>query len=320
LRRLRAWEVLVRERRSFVSRKKAGDDRAGSPKITLRDPVAALRQNRTLAKAIVRFSLLCHAAVLLSLGVLYLPDGALRWLEIAGYSSLTLAFLFVLFLSNLGLCRTAGAAVLELRTANKLTLLRFALVAPIVLIIADAHLVAGLVLYGVSGITDMADGYIARRRGQETRFGVMMDPIADILTTAGVFGVLYARELVPWWVVAVLVARYASLGLGSLLLTLFVGPIEFKSTITGKIVGVLQAAAVILILALTAAGVQWKDRLGAYLFPFIALIFASVIVSKLVIAVRHIRGGPAHVGSQGRSRRLSTDLGDADAQPRRRDG
>jgi len=311
----------VRERKSFVSRKKAGDDRAGSPKIPLRDPVAALRQNRTLAKAIVRFSLLCHAAVLLSLGVLYLPDGALRWLEIAGYSSLTLAFLFVLLLSNLGLCRTAeGAAVLGLRAANKLTLLRFALVAPIVLIIADAHLVAGLVLYGVSGITDMADGYIARRRGQETRFGVMMDPIADILTTAGVFGVLYARGLVPWWVVAVLVARYASLGLGSLLLTLFVGPIEFKSTITGKIVGVLQAAAVILILALTAAGVQWKDRLGAYLFPFIALIFASVIVSKLVIAVRHIRGGSAHVGSQGKSRRLSTDLGDADAQPRGGDG
>jgi cardiolipin synthase len=311
----------VRERRSFVSRKKTGDDRTGSPKIPVRDPVAALRQNRTLAKAIVRFSLLCHAVVLLSLGVLYLPDGALRWLEIAGYSSVTLAFLFVLLLSNLGLFRTAeGAAVLELRAANKLTLLRFALVAPIVLIIADAHLVAGLVLYGVSGITDMADGYIARRRGQETRFGVMMDPIADILTTAGVFGVLYAQELVPWWVVAVLVARYASLGLGSLLLTLFVGPIEFKSTITGKIVGVLQAAAVILILALTAAGVQWKDRLGAYLFPFIALIFASVIVSKLVIAVRHIRGGSAHVGSQGKSRRLSTDLGDADAQPRGGDG
>lgn len=311
----------MRERRSFVSRKKTGDDRTGSPKIPVRDPVAALRQNRTLAKAIVRFSLLCHAAVLLSLGVLYLPDGALRWLEIAGYSSVTLAFLFVLLLSNLGLFRTAeGAAVLELRAANKLTLLRFALVAPIVLIIADAHLVAGLVLYGVSGITDMADGYIARRGGQETRFGVMMDPIADILTTAGVFGVLYAQELVPWWVVAVLVARYASLGLGSLLLTLFVGPIEFKSTITGKIVGVLQAAAVILILALTAAGVQWKDRLGAYLFPFIALIFASVIVSKLVIAVRHIRGGSAHVGSQGKSRRLSTDLGDADAQPRGGDG
>ena len=311
----------MRERRSFVSRKKTGDDRTGSPKIQVRDPVAALRQNRTLAKAIVRFSLLCHAVVLLSLGVLYLPDGALRWLEIAGYSSVTLAFLFVLLLSNLGLFRTAeGAAVLELRAANKLTLLRFALVAPIVLIIADAHLVAGLVLYGVSGITDMADGYIARRRGQETRFGVMMDPIADILTTAGVFGVLYAQELVPWWVVAVLVARYASLGLGSLLLTLFVGPIEFKSTITGKIVGVLQAAAVILILALTAAGVQWKDRLGAYLFPFIALIFASVIVSKLVIAVRHIRGGSAHVGSQGKSRRLSTDLGDADAQPRGGDG
>ena len=311
----------MRERRNLVRRKKTGDDRAGSTKIPGRGPKATPERNRTIAKAIVRFSLLGHAAVLLSLGVLYLPDGVPRWLEIAGYSSVTLACLFVLLLSNLGLFRTAdGTASPELGTANKLTLLRFTLVAPIVLVIADGHLVAGLVLYAVSGITDVADGYIARRRGEETRFGVMMDPVADILTTAGVFGALYAQGFVPWWVVAVLVARYASLGLGSLLLTLFVGPIEFKSTVTGKIVGVLQAAAGMLILMLTAVGVGWKDRLGAYLFPFLALIFASVIVSKLVIAVRHIRGGPAHVGSQGRSRRLSTDLGDADAQPRRRDG
>jgi cardiolipin synthase len=166
----------------------------------------------------------------------------------------------------------------------------------------------------------VADGYIARRRHEETRFGVIMDPIADILTTTGVFGILLARGLVPWWVVAVLLARYVSLGLGALLLTLFVGPIVYKATVTGKIVGVLQASAVILILVLTAAGVEWQESLGPYLFPFLALIFAWVIVSKVVIAVRHIRGGDSHVGSQRGSGRLSADIGDADAQPRRRDG
>jgi len=283
--------------------------------------MTTFEKNRTLAAAIVRFSVLCHAALLVLILGLYAPRESARWLEIAGYSTAALALLLALFLRNLGLFRTAGgAAVTALGTANKLTLLRFSMVAPMAFVIADGHLAAGVVLYAASGITDVADGYIARRRRDETQFGVMMDPVADILTTAGVFGVLFARGLVPWWVAAVLLARYASLGLGSLLLTLFVGPIAYKATITGKIVGVLQAAAVILILTLTAAKVEWQERVGTYLFPFLALIFAWVIVSKLVIAARHIRGGPSHVGSQRGPDRFSADTGDADAQPRRGDG
>jgi len=257
----------------------------------------------------------------------YIPGETARWAGIAGYSTAALALLLVLFLLNLGLFRKAGAAApgpaaaaSGLGPANKLTLLRFVMVAPMVFVIADGHLVTGVLLYLASGITDVADGYLARRRRDETQFGVIMDPVADILTTAGVFGVLFARDLVPWWVLAVLLVRYASLGLGSVLLTLCVGPIAYKATVTGKIVGVLQAAAVILILALTAAKIEWQDRLGAFLFPFLASIFAWVIVSKMVIAARHIRGGRSHGGSQGRSCRLSADIGDADAEPRRRDG
>lgn len=263
--------------------------------------------------------------MLLVLAGLYLPAETARWIEISAYSTAALALLLVLFLSNLRLFRTAGGAAsvsaaasvpasasvsaaaapggtgadAVLGAANKLTLLRFVMVAPMVCVIADSHLVAGVVLYAASGITDVADGYIARRRRDETQFGVMMDPAADVLTTAGVFGALFARGLVPWWVAAVLLVRYASLGVGSLLLTLLVGPIAYKATITGKIVGVLQAAAVILILVLTAAKVEWQGSLGVYLFPFLALVFAWVIVSKLVIAWRHIKGGRANAGSQG---------------------
>lgn len=285
----------------FLPREKSGNgDPDGAARRGALGALSALRWNRTLAIAIVRFSILCHAALLLLLAGLYAPAGTARWIEISAYSTAALAFLLLLFLMNLGLFRTAGgAAVNVLGPANKLTLLRFVMVAPTVFVIADSRLVAGVLLYAASGITDVADGYIARRRRDETQFGVIMDPVADIITTTGVFGVLFARGLVPWWVVAVLLARYASLGLGSLLLTWLVGPIAYKATITGKIVGVLQAAAVILILALTAAKVEWRESLGAYLFPFLALIFAWVIVSKLVIAARHIRGGRSNAGSQG---------------------
>jgi cardiolipin synthase len=312
----------LREGKNFVPREKASTGKpGGAARGPSRAPTATSPENRTLAIAIVRFSVLCHAAALFSIAALYLPRAGARWLEIAGYSTAALSLLLLLFLSNLRLFHTsAGTPVKGLGAANKLTLLRFVMVAPMAFVIADGRLIAGIALYAASGITDVADGYIARRRRDETRFGVMMDPIADILTTAGVFGVLFARGLVPWWVAAVLLVRYASLGIGALLLALFTGPVAYRATVTGKIVGVLQAAAVILILGLTAAKVDWQESVGRYLFPFLASIFAWVIVSKLVIAARHIRGGRSNAGSQGGSRRVSADRGDADAQPRERDG
>lgn len=58
-----------------------------------------------------------------------------------------------------------------------------------------------------SGITDYLDGWIARRFEMTSRVGAMLDPIADrlyIFTT--VLGLAY-REIIPWWVVAILIAR-----------------------------------------------------------------------------------------------------------------
>ena len=69
-----------------------------------------------------------------------------------------------------------------------------------------ADLVAVAVL-AVSGITDWADGVIARRTGQSTRLGRMLDPLVDRLTIAATLIGLALRDLVPWWLVALLAAR-----------------------------------------------------------------------------------------------------------------
>jgi cardiolipin synthase len=280
-----------------------------------------LKKNRALAQAIARFFLWCQAAVLAIAAFLYFPSDAGGFAELAVYSAVGFACILALVLFNVGLFRSReGIPEKRLGTANKLTLVRFVLVVPVVVLIAHGRLIPALALYVVSGATDVADGVAARRRGEQTQFGVMMDPAADIFTTAGVFGVLYAKGLVPWWVLTVLAVRYASLFAGSILLSFIVGPISFNATPVGKIVGVLQTAAVILIVTLAAAHVEWQERIGAYLYPFLAMIFGSVIISQLVIGIRHIREGTAHVGSQGEPGRLSTDPGDADAQPRRGDG
>lgn len=69
---------------------------------------------------------------------------------------------------------------------------------------ADA---AAVVVLVASGGTDWLDGRIARRWNQVSRVGQLLDPMADRLFVLSAVVVLGLREIVPWWVVAVLLLR-----------------------------------------------------------------------------------------------------------------
>ncbi len=67
------------------------------------------------------------------------------------------------------------------------------------------------VLLMVSGVTDYLDGYLARRLRQVSRLGTLLDPLADRLYIASTVLALAIRDVIPWWLVGVLVARDAYL-------------------------------------------------------------------------------------------------------------
>jgi cardiolipin synthase len=67
--------------------------------------------------------------------------------------------------------------------------------------------VAAFCLLAVSGITDWADGAIARATGQISRLGQILDPLADRLYIAATLLGLALRGIIPWWLLALLVAR-----------------------------------------------------------------------------------------------------------------
>lgn len=64
-----------------------------------------------------------------------------------------------------------------------------------------------VVLLVVSGVTDWLDGKIARATGQISRLGQLLDPLADRLYIAATLFGLALRELVPWWLVILLLSR-----------------------------------------------------------------------------------------------------------------
>jgi cardiolipin synthase len=75
-----------------------------------------------------------------------------------------------------------------------------------------------IVVLAVGGFTDWLDGKLARWLNQSSRLGELLDPAVDrlyILATLLAFGI---REIVPWWLIGVLVGRDLVLGVGLLLL------------------------------------------------------------------------------------------------------
>lgn len=96
----------------------------------------------------------------------------------------------------------ARGRTVKLNAANVLTLIRIAAIPVVVLCFFSplpyARPVAGIV-FGIAAITDLFDGYVARKYQQVSRFGEFLDPVADKLMVAIVL-VLLVQQDPDWYV------------------------------------------------------------------------------------------------------------------------
>jgi cardiolipin synthase len=90
---------------------------------------------------------------------------------------------------------------------NVLSLLRLVLVPVFCWLIVNRHDGWAIVALAVSGISDYLDGMLARRWGQVSRIGQLLDPTADRLYIVSIVIALAWRDVVPWWLVVLLVSR-----------------------------------------------------------------------------------------------------------------
>jgi len=109
---------------------------------------------------------------------------------------------------------------------NILSFLRLLLIPVfLVLVIAGEHAWA-VVTIAVSSLTDFADGYIARRFGQVTRLGQLLDPLADRLFILSTLVGIAIAGIVPLWFLAIVVGRDVLLiGIGIALANVGHGPL-----------------------------------------------------------------------------------------------
>ncbi|MCD4690785.1 CDP-alcohol phosphatidyltransferase family protein [bacterium] len=93
--------------------------------------------------------------------------------------------------------------------ANALTSARLVMGPVILWMIVTGQACAAFLVFVVAMLTDLCDGYLARRSKQVTRVGELLDPLADkVLVTLSLFALAAtAGELVPTWMLVVVVAR-----------------------------------------------------------------------------------------------------------------
>jgi CDP-diacylglycerol--glycerol-3-phosphate 3-phosphatidyltransferase len=93
---------------------------------------------------------------------------------------------------------------------NKLTISRFILTIAFLGVMVSQvpyHQTIALVLFIAGGISDFLDGYIARRDKLITNFGILMDPLADKIMVCSAFITFVGLQLMPAWMVVIIVAR-----------------------------------------------------------------------------------------------------------------
>lgn len=81
------------------------------------------------------------------------------------------------------------------------------------LLLGPQYDLLALLVLAASGITDWLDGKLARWLDQSSKLGMLLDPAVDRLYTLAALAAFGIRDILPWWVVAVLVGRDVVLAL-----------------------------------------------------------------------------------------------------------
>jgi CDP-diacylglycerol--glycerol-3-phosphate 3-phosphatidyltransferase len=161
----------------------------------------------------------------------------------------------------------------------------------------------------MASITDGLDGYLARRRGQITTMGMLLDPLADkIMVTGAIIAlVAYNPQVVKVWIAVVIVAReFLISGLRSIASS---EGFTIQASDLGKLKTVVQIVSVTSAI-LAHRWYQWQ--IGVLVIPVmwyaVAAIYFTVLVST-ISAVDYFIGFWKQIDRASKDRRKAAVLG-----------
>lgn len=126
---------------------------------------------------------------------------------------------------------------------NILTMLRMALIGVFIWQFTIGHRYWAMIIFIIAGITDLLDGYIARKYQLVTSFGKLMDPLADKLMLITALTCLAVARLVPIWVIVIVLLKEIVMVVGGFLL--YKRGIVVQAELIGKVATVVFVLAVV---------------------------------------------------------------------------
>jgi cardiolipin synthase len=138
---------------------------------------------------------------------------------------------------------------------NMLTMSRFVLIPLFLILYLNDKSIAALCVLLVAGLTDILDGYIARRSGQVTLTGKMLDPLADKLTMLSVILALLIKNVLPLAAFVVMAFRELVMIIASAIFHLR-GLTTVPANFLGKATTVIYYVAITLLFLEQSAGVN----------------------------------------------------------------
>jgi len=97
-------------------------------------------------------------------------------------------------------------STLKLNLPTLLTLSRIVLI-PVFVFSVYLHPIFGALVFSIASLTDFLDGYFARRSGDITEFGIILDPIADKFLVISALIVLVDMERLAAWIAIIIIVR-----------------------------------------------------------------------------------------------------------------
>ena len=159
---------------------------------------------------------------------------------------------------------------------NLICFARIALVIPIIRLLFQEQFLLSLLLILVAGLSDILDGYLAKKNNWRSYLGAVLDPAADKILLVSLFLTLQSMDLIPLWLTLTVILRDLMIVFGLSLYRYFVGVPQPKPTRISKFNTLLQLTFIVLVIL--AQGVQ---------FPFAIL---SMICGSLVFVTSILSG------------------------------
>lgn len=165
---------------------------------------------------------------------------------------------------------------------NILTGLRFILIPFIFISVIHEKYLTGIILFTISAITDVLDGYIARKYNFVTDIGKLLDPLSDKLTQIFLLLALAILNILPWWIFIIVIAKECAMIISASMLYSKEDVVVYSKWY-GKLATSLFYLAIISSLIINQFNISLPFRIDLYLY-YLAIL--STIFSLIMYAVK----------------------------------